>query len=110
MVCVLAVIFSFIFGFLTINNYIHELYDNEEIDIGIDSKQYHCSSMLACIDSLYTQNIIGETVGRDSGNYGRFLSDLIHWSFFEILFSNIIAAIIIDKFAEQRHTKEKVEE
>lgn len=53
------------------------------------------------MSSLYTQKIIGESVSRqdEEYNYGRFISDLIYWGFFEILLSNIIAAIIIDKFA-----------
>jgi hypothetical protein len=33
------------------------------------------------------------------------MSDLVYWGFFEILLTNIIAAIIIDKFAEQRNAK-----
>ena len=41
-------------------------------------------------------------------NYGRFISDILYWGFFEILLTNIIAAIIIDKFAEQRNTKERI--
>ncbi len=35
-VCLLAFLFSFVFGFLTLNNYIIPLYENEEIDIDID--------------------------------------------------------------------------
>lgn len=66
---------------------------------------------MGCIDSLYTQRIIGESPGRegDSSHYGRFFSDVIYWAFFDILLTNIIAAIIIDKFAELRNIKEKIE-
>jgi hypothetical protein len=100
-VCSLATAFSFIFGFLSINNYIKVLYENESIDIDIEHISSHCTTIIACIESLYTQRIIGESPSRegDSSHYGRFFSDVIYWAFFDILLTNIIAAIIIDKFA-----------
>ena len=64
-VCLLAVVFSFIFGFMTINNYIIPLYENEEIDIDINRINEHCNSIASCIKSLYTQRIIGESVNQD---------------------------------------------
>jgi hypothetical protein len=60
----LALAFSFIFGFLTLDNYIGTLYENEEIDIGIDRINEHCNSIFTCVSSIYTQKIIGEGVGR----------------------------------------------
>jgi hypothetical protein len=109
-VLLLALAFSFIFGFLTLNNYIGPLYENEEIDIDIDRINEHCNSIITCVSSLYTQKIIGGSVSREGEeyNYGKFVSDLIYWGFFEVLLSNIIAAIIIDKFAEQRNVREKI--
>lgn len=100
-VCLLATAFTFVFGFLSINNYVRVLYENESVDVDIGHIESHCTSILTCIDSLYTQRIIGETPSREgeTSHYGRFFSDTIHWAFFDILFTNIIAAIIIDKFA-----------
>ncbi len=106
-VCLFALTFAFVFGFLSIDNYITVLYDNESVDVDIGQISSHCSSIVGCIDSLYTQRIIGETPSREgeTSHYGRFFSDTVHWSFFDILFTNIIAAIIIDKFAELRNIK-----
>lgn len=111
LVCLLAFAFSSVFGLLSLNNYINVLFENESIDVDIGHISSHCNSILTCIDSLFTQKIIGETPSRegDSSHYGRFFSDVVYWVFSDILLPNIIAAIIIDKFAELRNIKEKVE-
>ncbi len=42
LVCLLATAFTFIFGMLSINNYIKVLYESEEIDIDISHITAHC--------------------------------------------------------------------
>lgn len=111
LVSLLSMAFNFIFGMLSINNYINVLYQNESIDIDIDHITDHCSTIMSCIDSLFAQRIIGETPSRvgDNSHYGRLFSDAIYWAFFDIIIPNLTAAIIIDKFAELRNSKQKIE-
>lgn len=64
-VCLLGSAFTFVFGFLSINNYVKVLYENEAVDVDIGHISSHCTSIIGCIDSLYTQRIIGETPSRE---------------------------------------------
>jgi hypothetical protein len=60
--------------------------------------------------SLYTQHIIGEGApGSETTDYNRFLYDILFISFFGVFFNNIVSGIMIDKFAELRDTREKIE-
>lgn len=60
-VCMFGLTFAFVFAFVTLNNYLIPLYENEQVDIDIaKSSKEHCNTVFSCVVSLYTQHIIGE--------------------------------------------------
>lgn len=110
-VCMFGLTFAYVFAFVTLNSYLIPLYENEQVDIDISkSGGEHCNTIWSCVVSLYTQHIIGEgTPGSETTDYNRFLYDILFISFFGVFFNNIVSGIMIDKFAELRDTREKIE-
>lgn len=59
-----------------------------------------CDSIIGCILDLYVSGTIGGSM--ESFNFMRFVTDLIYYIFFGLLFGNIVSGITIDTFAELR--------
>lgn len=56
-----------------------------------------CDSILGCILDLYVSGTIGGSM--EKFKFVRFITDLIFFIFFGLLFENIVSGIMIDTFA-----------
>lgn len=59
-----------------------------------------CDGIIFCILDLYVSGTIGGSV--EELKLMRFVTDLIYFVFFGLLFENIVSGIMIDTFAERR--------
>lgn len=59
-----------------------------------------CDGIVFCILDLYVSGTIGGSV--EELKFMRFVTDLIYFVFFGLLFENIVSGIMIDTFAERR--------
>lgn len=66
---------------------------------GTDPKDM-CDGIIFCILDLYVSGTIGGSV--EELKFMRFVTDLIYFVFFGLLFENIVSGIMIDTFAERR--------
>ncbi len=56
-----------------------------------------CDGIIFCILDLYVSGTIGGSV--EELKFTRFVTDLIYFVFFGLLFENIVSGIMIDTFA-----------
>jgi inositol 1,4,5-triphosphate receptor type 1/inositol 1,4,5-triphosphate receptor type 3 len=87
---ILGLVFVYVFCLIFYETYALDL------TAGKDPKEM-CDSIVYCILDLYVSGTIGGTV--EELQFSRFLTDLIYYVFFGLLFSNIVSGIMIDTFA-----------
>lgn len=59
-----------------------------------------CDSVSGCVTNLYISGAIGETM--ESFELMRFIYDIIYFTFFEMLFGNIVSGLMLDAFSSLR--------
>ncbi len=84
-----------------------ELYEMDVNKLEDYSNEKKCENVLDCFIHLFASGIIG--VQTDSIIKFRFFADLTYTFLFQVLISNIIVALLIDRFAEQRNTRRVIE-
>lgn len=94
----LGVVFVYVFCLVFYETYAMEMMK----EAGPDA----CYSILGCILDLYVSGTIGGSV--DNFKPIRFVTDLIYFIFFGLLFGNIVSGIMIDTFAELRTKRDEM--
>ena len=67
-----------------------------------------CVGILGCIMDLYVSGTIGGSL--QQFDIGRFTTDLVWYTFFQLLFGNIIKNIMIQSFSQLRIAREEMNE
>ena len=88
----LGIVFVYVFCLVFYETYALEMMSSDGDEA--------CYSILGCILDLYVSGTIGGSV--ESFQIVRFITDLIYFIFFGLLFGNIVSGIMIDTFAELR--------
>lgn len=95
----LGVVFVYIFSLI--------FYDTYALDIMAEKDpDESCDTIISCIMDLYVSGTIGGSV--EEFKFVRFMTDLIYFIFFGLLFGNIVSGIMIDTFAELRSKREEM--
>lgn len=89
----LGVVFVYIFSLISYETYALDIMAEKDPDDA-------CDSIISCIMDLYVSGTIGGSV--EEFKFVRFVTDLIYFIFFGLLFGNIVSGIMIDTFAELR--------
>jgi len=90
----LGVLFVYAFSVLGIKTYFNDIYP--EITEGLEP----CDSMITCMITLITSDVIGNSM--TEWDPIKFFFDMMYAVFFGLLFTNIVSGIMIDTFAELR--------
>lgn len=93
----LGVVFVYIFSLISYETYALDIMAEKDPD-------EVCDSIIGCIMDLYVSGNIGGSV--EEFKFVRFMTDLIYFIFFGLLFGNIVSGIMIDTFAELRSKRE----
>lgn len=96
---ILGVVFVYVFCLIFYETYALQLFQSS------DPKDM-CEGILPCILDLYVSGTIGGSV--DELKLMRFLTDMIYFVFFGLLFENIVSGIMIDTFAERRAKRQEM--
>ena len=81
-------------------------YETYALDMMKEAGPEACDSIYGCILDLYVSGTIGGSV--ESFKPLRFVTDLIYFIFFGLLFGNIVSGIMIDTFAELRTKRDEM--
>ena len=97
----MGVFFTIIFCTVTFSNYMKNVYSPS------DSVNDMCDGVMPCVSQLYVSGAIGETM--EEFEITRYVYDIIYFTFFEMLFGNIVSGLMLDAFASLREEADNLE-